>query len=190
MQKRAVASRTLVAAMVFALGIGTMGIGTGWANPEGIPAGSRLEYKFNLIGRPGEYPGECGNGNRIFVEREANQEKLIIVNGPRWDVLDCDATGNSIARLQSADLGTFDVYARILGKPGGHLFICADILVDATTQESLCALGTFTLDRAAGKSVFKLAPDLLFDASVEDIIWTIDTNSDFRIAQFRVYRRR
>src|SRR5215471_165798 len=188
MQRRAVFSGVVAAVVVFVLGVGMTGIGTAWANPPGVPAGEHLVFKFNLIGRPNDYPGECGNGNRVFVNRDANQEKLIVVNGPAWDILDCDATGNSIASLQSAELGTFDVYARILGKPGGHLSICADVLVDVNTQEFLCALGTFTLDRSDGKSVFKLVPDKLFDASLFDIIWTIDTNSDFRIAQFRIYR--
>jgi len=185
MRRSGVFFGAVVTALVLALGFG---IGTAWANPPGVPAGDKLEFKFNLIGRPNDYPGECGNGNRVFVNRDANQEKLIVVNGPAWDILDCDATGNSIASLQSAELGTFDVYARILGKPGGHLSICADVLVDVNTQEFLCALGTFTLDRSGGKSVFKLVPDKLFDASLFDIIWTIDTNSDFRIAQFRIYR--
>jgi hypothetical protein len=29
----------------------------------------------------------------------------------------------------------------------------------------------------------------MFDASLEDIVWTVDTNADFRIAQFRIYSR-
>ena len=176
------------AAVVFALGV--VGTGTVSANPPGVPAGDKLEFKFNLIGHPAgkDYPGGCGNGNRVFVNRAANQEKIIIVDGDSWDIVDCDATGNSIATIQSADIGTFTVYARILGKPGGHLKICADVLVDVATQEALCALGTFELNRDGGKSIFKVVPSGLFDASLADILWTVDTNADFRIAQFRVYR--
>jgi hypothetical protein len=175
---------------MFALGIGVVGTGTASANPPGIPAGEKMEFKFNLIGRPAgqDYTGGCGNGGRIFVNRDANQEKLIIKDGTNWNIVDCDATGGSIATIESADLGTFHVYARILGKPGGRLKICADILEDLDTQEFLCALGTFELNRDGSKSVFKIVPDALFDASLADIIWTIDTNADFRIAQFRVYR--
>ncbi len=29
----------------------------------------------------------------------------------------------------------------------------------------------------------------MFDASLEDLIWSVDTNPDFRIVQFRVYAR-
>ena len=190
MQRHANVWGSLGAAVVFALGIGVIGSGTASANPPGIPAGEKMEFNFNLIGRPAgqDYTGGCGNGSRIFVNRDAKQEKLLIVDGDNWKIIDCDSTGNSIATLQSADLGTFHVYARILGKTGGHLKICADIVEDLTTQEFLCALGTFELNRDGGKSVFKVMPDALFDASLEDIVWTIDTNSDFRIVQFRVYR--
>jgi hypothetical protein len=40
----------------------------------------------------------------------------------------------------------------------------------------------------AGQSKFKIQPDELFDAEVEDLLWTVDTNKDFRIVQFRVYQ--
>jgi len=29
----------------------------------------------------------------------------------------------------------------------------------------------------------------MFDASLQDLMWTVDTNSNFRIVQFRVYSR-
>ena len=32
-----------------------------------------------------------------------------------------------------------------------------------------------------------IALSSMFDASLEDILWDIDTNTDIRIAQFRVY---
>jgi len=86
-------------------------------------------------------------------------------------------------------LVTFDVYVGILRKPGGHVKICADQLVDLSTQEFLCLLGTIDLTRAGGKSMFQVQPDSIFDASLFDIVWTVDTNSNFRIAEFRVYRQ-
>jgi hypothetical protein len=168
-----------------------MGAGTAWGNPPGVPAGLQLEFKFNLIGYPEgqEYTGNCGSGHRIFVNRDANHAHIIVRNGDDWEILDCNATADNVGELQSADLGTFDVYVRILGKPGGHLKICADQLVDITTQETLCLLGTIDLTRSSGKSMFQVQPDSIFDASLFDILWTVDTNSDFRIAEFRVYNQ-
>jgi hypothetical protein len=62
-------------------------------------------------------------------------------------------------------------------------------LTDFLNGETLCLLGTIDLTRGNGQSKFTLAPSSMFDASLEDLMWTVDTNSDFRIAQFRVYSR-
>ncbi len=183
--------RTFISVGLVALVTMLMAVGTVRANPPGVPSGLKLEYKWNLIGYPEgkEYTGDCGGGARMFVNRDANHAHIIVVDGSDWAVLDCNATADNVGVLQSADLGTFDVYVRILGKPGGHLKICADELVDLATQEALCLLGTIDLTRTGGKSIFQVQVDSIFDASLFDILWTVDTNSDFRIAQFRVYRQ-
>src|SRR5882762_8239703 len=38
------------------------------ANPKPIPAGSKLQFNFNVIGYPAgkTYDGNCGDGHRIF----------------------------------------------------------------------------------------------------------------------------
>jgi hypothetical protein len=161
------------------------------ANPPGIPAGSRLAWKFNLIGYPAgqEYQGGCGQGNRLFVNRDANRATVLVTNGARWDVTDCNATADNRGEITTSDVARYDIYVRILGKPGGHIRICADTLEDFELGETLCLLGTIDLTRGTGKSRFSVAPSSMFDASLEDIIWTIDTNRDYRLAQFRVYER-
>jgi hypothetical protein len=159
--------------------------------PAEIPAGSKLVYNFNLIGYPAgkEYTGGCGNGHRLFVNREANKAQVLVTNGTSWDVVDCNATADHQATLQTSEPGLYDVYVRILGKPGGRVRICGDTLEDFLAGETLCLLGTIDLTRGAGKSRFSLAPAAMFDATLEDLIWTVDTNAEFRIAQFRVYKR-
>ena len=186
MKKRLIASLIALGLLV---GAALIFAGAGAANPPGIPPGVKLVYKWNLIGYPAgqTYDGNCGGGGRIFVNRAANNAKLLIQDGNTWAVLDCNATGDHEAILQSADLGTFDVYAEILGKPGGHLHVCADVVSDA--NQALCLLGTIDLTRAKGNAHFQLQPDSLFDASLEDILWTIQTNTDYRIVQFRVYEQ-
>ena len=162
------------------------------ANPKDIPAGSKLVYNFNVIGFPAGhvYDGNCGNGHRIFVNREANNAQVLIENSPTaWSVVDCDATSGHRAVLATNQAGVYDVYVRILGKPGGHINICADTFEDFLAGETLCLLGTIDLTRGKGQSKFTLAPSTMFDASLEDLMWTVDTNADFRIAQFRVYQR-
>jgi len=160
------------------------------ANPKDIPAGSKLVYNFNVIGHPGSYDGNCGNGHRIFVNRGANNAQVLIQNSTTgWSVVDCNATADHRAVLATNQAGLYDVYVRILGKPGGHINICADTFEDFLAGETLCLLGTIDLTRAKGQSKFTLAPSAMFDASLEDLIWLVDTNSDYRIAQFRVYQR-
>jgi len=154
---------------------------------NGAPRGRHV-FSFNLIGTPGDYEGGCGQGRRVFVERNARQAQIVFRDhDDGWHIEQCDATGGDVAEIHSDSLGTLDVYARILGKPSGRLQVCADTVEDA--GETLCALGTIDLTRDGGRSRFKVLADSLFDASLEDIMWNVDTNSEFRIVQFRVYQQ-
>src|SRR5262245_45829659 len=180
----------LLPTVVVAVGL-LASAGPARSTPAPIPAGSKLVYNFNLLGYPAGqlYNGGCGNGHRIFVNREANKAQVLVQNGPSWDVLDCNATADHQAVLQTSEPGLYDVYVRILGKPGGHVFVCGQTLEDFLSGETLCLLGTIDLTRGSGKSKFQLAPSGMFDATLEDLIWTVDTNTNFRIVQFRVYKR-
>jgi hypothetical protein len=162
------------------------------AVPRDIAPGSRLEFSFNVIGYPeGQtYTGGCGEGHRIFVNRGASNAHVLVKNSATgWRIEDCNATSDRTASLGTSDVGIYDIYVRILGKPGGRINICADTFEDFQSGETLCLLGTIDLTRGKGQSKFQLAPSAMFDASLEDIMWTIQTNSNFRIAQFRVYQR-
>jgi hypothetical protein len=65
--------------------------------------------------------------------------------------------------------------------------VCANVISDP--NDPLCLLGTINLKRDGSQSKFNIQADSLFDAELEDILWTVDTNKDFRIAQFRVYQQ-
>jgi len=161
------------------------------ANPAGIPAGSKLAFNFNVIGYPkGSYDGNCGDGHRIFVNRDAKNAQVLVQNSTTgWSIVDCNATSDHQAVLATSDVAIYDIYVRILGKPGGNINICANTLTDFLNGETLCLLGTIDLTRGHGQSKFQIAPSAMFDASLQDLIWSVDTNGDFRIAQFRVYSR-
>lgn len=165
--------------------------GVGAAAPAPVPAGSKLVFNFNVIGYPAgqTYNGSCGDGHRIFVNRDAKSAHVLVQDGSSWSILDCNATSDHQAVLQSSQVGIYDIYVRILGKPGGHINICGDLTVDPVTGDTLCLAGTIDLTRSGGHSRFQLAPSSLFDASLADVLWTIETNSNFRIVQFRVYAR-
>ena len=159
------------------------------ATPGPIPAGSKLAFNFNVIGYPEgkTYGGDCGEGPRIFVNRDAKGAQVRVTNSTTgWSIVDCNATSDHQAVLATSQAAIYDVYVRILGKQGGNIHICANTITDYLNGETL---GTIDLTRGSGQSKFTLAPSSMFDASLEDLMWTVDTNSDFRIAQFRVYSR-
>jgi hypothetical protein len=151
---------------------------------NGAPAG-KLVFKWNLIGTPHDYAGDCGNGSRMFIDRDAKATQITVTNGPDWDILDCNATDGK-GLIESNTVSTYQLYVRILGKPGGTLHVCGDETIDPNTGETLCLAGTIDLTRGQ-KSKFTIQASSLFDATLEDVIWTVDTNSDFKIAQFRIY---
>lgn len=159
------------------------------ANPPNIPAGWKKVYQFNLIGFGGkEYNGGCGAGNRVFVNRDARNASFTVTNGDYWNITDCNATGGNGASMTSNQAARYAVFVRILGKPGGELHVCAEEYVDSLTGDTLCLQGRIDLTRGKGQSKFGVTPVTMFDASLEDVLWTIDTNKDYRIAQFRVYQ--
>ena len=169
-----------------------LGISAAHANPKNIPAGSKLVYNFNVIGYPAgqTYDGNCGDGHRIFVNREAKNAHILVTNSTSgWSIQDCNATSDHTAILATSQVGTFDIYMRILGKPGGTFNVCGDLTIDPATGDTLCLAGTIDLTRGNGQSKFTLAPSTLFDASLMDVLWTVETNTNFRIVQFRVYQR-
>lgn len=181
----------LLVAGVFAVALASTIASVAVAGPDPIPAGSKLVFNFNVLGYPAgqTYTGSCGNGHRIFVNRDASKAQVLVQNGAFWTIVDCNATSDHQAVLQSSQAGLYDIYMRILGKPGGHFQACGQTVTDFATGDTLCLLGTIDLTRSSGHSKFQLAPSSMFDASLEDLIWTIDTNTNFRIVQFRVYSR-
>lgn len=162
---------------------------TAAANPPGIPEGYKKAFQFNVIGYPEgqSYDGNCGNGRRIFVNRNTSNAKVRVSEEGVWQIADCDATQDKTAVLYTDMPAEYAVYVRILGKPGGHINICADTVTDFESGEHLCLLGEIDLTRGKGKSQFSIAPRTMFDEDLEDIMWKVQTNSLFRIVQFRVY---
>lgn len=186
--KRSVALSVLATILV---GMGCLLVAsTAAANPPGIPEGYRKVFQFNVIGYPEgqSYDGNCGNGRRIFVNRNTNNAKVRVSEEGVWQIADCDATQDKTAMLYTDMPAEFAVYVRILGMPGGHINICADTVTDYETGEHLCLLGEIDLTRGRGKSQFQIAPRTMFDEDLEDIMWKVEANSQFRIVQFRVYQ--
>ena len=158
-----------------------------FAAPPGVgeEAGKKV-YQFNMIGRPNAFSGGCGEGNRVFVEADDKHAHMVITDGDKWNVTDCNGTGGQRAELTTADAGQYVVYAVAKGKPGTGISVCADYLETHDIEGDLCEIGTFEIKKDGGKTNFSLVPAKYFDASLEDLIWSIDVNGQAKI-QFRVY---
>ena len=186
--KRGAALSVLVAILV---GMGCLLVASiAAANPPGIPEGYHKVFQFNLIGKPEgqSYDGNCGNGRRIFVNRNTNNIKIRVSEEGVWRIADCDATNDKTAMLLTDMPAEYVVYVRMLGKPNGDINFCYGTVTDYEDGVDLCQLDSFYIRREGGKSMFQIAPRDMFDEDLEDIMWLAQTNSDFRICQFRVYR--
>src|SRR5213593_3425463 len=100
-----------LAGCVFLLGMST----SAFAVPKPIPAGSKLVFNFNVIGYPAgkTYDGNCGDGHRIFVNREARGAQVRVTNSTSgWSIEDCNATSDHQAVLATNQAALYDIYVR------------------------------------------------------------------------------
>lgn len=192
----------LMLALIGFLLFSALGSGQVSAKGNGLPDGATRIFSFNLIGTPGVYTGGCGNGHRIFVERDGNHGHIdLFDDDDGWHIVDCNGTGGNTGILHTDNVGDkdesgkYNVYVRILGKPGGKLKICVKdkTVHGADTDDphdiSLCELGTIDLTRGKGNSggsKFAFKPSSVFASDMDGITWSTDTNKNFRIARFVV----
>ena len=137
--------KLVIASLVIAM---VVGMGTAYANPEGIPHGAKLIGKLNIIGMKNpkkvDLDSETGIGSVIFVSLEGHNKIGLVESGsadaPEVDpsdfaVLDKNATDGdgALFALPDPDLDAYNVdypdgkdtdsaysvYVRALGKPGG-----------------------------------------------------------------------
>ena len=173
--------------------------GKALAAPKGInPAEvGKLLYNFNVIAVPNEWVADdsaCPNsGHRMFFRRVASGSLGTILwtvdptQSQSIEITDCDGTTDHEADVQVNGAGRFYVFARLLGPLHSSLDLtCAD---DLLINETLCVVGTVNLNRATSKDFVKIMADLLAD-DLENVTWTLDNSTGFRILQVRIYQAR
>jgi len=182
-------SKSIFFAIAMFAVVGMMGFTTSaFAAPQPEPGKNKV-FQFNLIARPNNYDGGCGEGNRIFVNADDSSSRIRVTDDPdtnQWNILDCNATDDRTALIEVDETGDYIVYAIAHGKPGTGISICADYVSEYDGDGDLCEVGTFSINRDGAKSQFKLVPSELFDPTLEDIIWDVDSTGQAKI-QFRVY---
>lgn len=169
------------------------------AAPKGIdPADvGKLLYNFNVIAVPNDWVADdnlCPNsGHRIFFRRVDSGSVGTILwtvdptQQQRIEIVDCDGTTDHEADIQVNGAGRFYVFVRLLGPLHSSLDVtCLDDALNA----SLCLpLGTLHLNRNNSKDFVKIMHDLLAD-NLEQVTWTLDNSTGFRILQVRIYQAR
>lgn len=128
-------------------------------NENGI--GSRIFVA--LYFDDGDNTGECWDGNCPVDMKVTNRKnKILLQSGDHFAVLDANATDGDGALFQMpADVsGTYEVFARPLGTPGGSatMTTCATVVVDPDEtvvgdeyEEVLCSLSNYVAVRDKGK---------------------------------------
>ena len=131
---------------------------------RGVPGGAN--YEHFVVGKV------------VEADKHPNADKLQLT---RVDV------GGGESRSIVCGAWNFGVGATVAVVLPGGVMPGGDLTIDPVTGDTLCLAGTIDLTRGSGQSKFQIAPSSLFDASLADILWTVETNTNFRIAQFRVY---
>jgi len=190
----------------------------GGAQGNGAPNGPH--YNLNLIGVPKDKTAvmDDNSGHRIFVKLDGNT-KIGLAEGLTFAVLDANGTDGNGAKFQlpnpdpdSDGVTVYSVYARALGKPGGHgtLNTCAtapgpDGILGTADDEVMCSVATLVLTRTKGQQKFVdvskyllyIYVDLdgdgiaerypLFSDALQDYFWSYD-NDGLKLIQLRFYQ--
>ena len=150
------------------------------------PAGYQKVFQFNMIDRPNDYSGNCGDGNRLFVNHEDDKHAHVdIINGNFWDVTDCNATGGNHGEITFDGTGTYLVGVKMIGKPDTSFHICVtdDREIDgedpahddnAGIDDHDCILDEVIV-REKGKPKIRFDLQGLFDPSISNEIWSVDS---------------
>jgi hypothetical protein len=210
-------------AVILALGLA---VGTVSALATGNLAPSGQHFNLNILGKeqcPTD-PMTTGNGGVIFVllnggdvatnlngklaSNISKVNKIYLVPSPdnnTFDVLDgnaCDGNG-ALFELPNPTNGSYTIWARALGTPGGNATItpCA---TDTNTLEIVCSSTSQLLMRTKGKQTFQNVTTQLttltfinpatgqpvtvslFDPAFQDFFWNYQNNG-LRLAQLRFY---
>ena len=188
-------------------------VGSVAATGNGAPSGAH--YNLNIIGVPKAKTADMTNfdGRTIFVNLgskgiSANSKILLSQSTDgAFHVLDRNATDGP-ASFQLPAPGTYTIWARALGKPGGSatMTTCA---TDPATGEVVCSTESSVFVRGTGGSKFVnvtddlttivLDPSLtdvitacggatvsLFDPCLEGYFWNYDNNG-LKLLQLRFY---
>ncbi len=149
----------------------------------------KQEFNFKLIQYPkDDKPGSCGEGNRIFSIETAGHEHLIVTDGGSWDILECGANGTPI--IQSDFPGFYEVAVMVNGiRNEAELnIICVELGTVANHDHTGCIVANLLIKNPEGTDRFQIVTSAIFDASMGDLVWSYEGNTNFKGALFKIFR--
>jgi hypothetical protein len=191
----------------------------GQTTGNGAPSGAH--YNLNIIGVPKtkDAPMDANNGHRIFVHLGSKKDQITVTTriylvqstDGTFQVLDANGTDDSRAEFQLPAPGSYTIWARPLGGPGGkaEMTTCAEY-TDPETDETVevCSTDSEVFVREKGMRKFaNVTTELttivldegseialacestqvsLFDTCLEGYFWNYD-NTGLKLLQLRFY---
>ena len=196
---------------------------------NGAPSGAH--YNLNILGKTNCSPEDLTGSNRHTIQvllrggdraedidgtlaldiDTRNKIYLAQSTDGTFQVTDGNACDGNGAEFQLPAPGTYEIYARALGKPGGEatMTTCAtgagdDLILGTADDEIVCSTENVVLARDKGGSKFTnvtrqlttITADItgdgvaetvnIFDTALYDYFWNYD-NHGLRLAQLRFY---
>ncbi len=210
--------------------VAAMGLSLSAQAGNGAPSGAH--YNLNILGKTtcsgddlkgtsrhniqvllnGGQSAADVNGTLALNVDKKNKIYLIQSYDGSFSVPDGNACDSDGASFKLPAPGTYDIYARALGKPGGAatMTTCAtgsgdDGILHTADDEIVCSTENAVLARSTGKSTFAnvtsalttITADIdgdgntetvgIFDTQLYDYFWNYD-NHGLRLAQLRFYK--
>jgi len=192
-------SKLIIGVLAAVLVAGMVAIAANDETGNGAPSGSH--YTLNIIGLPkgvgydkslnDNFDG--GNGSRIFVSRKGTTQ-IYVYGGSAYEVVDHNGVDGTVGTgfgpdnaglilPYSGGVYQCDIYARIMGPQGSSIRIAGEYYYAG----DLYPIGSFTLTKSDGGTKFVLHDAELLADGYQDILWTLDAKTKFRICQLRIY---
>jgi hypothetical protein len=153
----------------------------------------KMLYKFNIVAIPQEWSGDdtvCqDNGARMFFQRGGGAigtvEWQLDPAAHGFQLTDCDGTTDGTGVVLADEKVSFYVMVRLLGPPTDSLNLVCEDKVVSDNQDDLCIIDSVNLT----KQGFTKIMDNIYDGEYEEVLWTLSSGTDFRIADVRVYEK-
>ncbi len=147
---------------------------------------------FNLIAVPHDWATNKGdpcfnNGSRIFIDGNATLAWWLYPgHTPDFEITDCNGTDGN-ASIDLNETQAFWVTLRVLGPHNASLGVYCHEVVNAGSDD-LCIVEDAWVTYNRSKDFTKIMFNV-FDNATENVLWTLDPGTRFKIAQVWIFEK-